>query len=507
MLHYTTKVVKQSLVRYSMPNNSKAALILAYADYSHGSVVDNFFLLPELERSDKNYLKRLVNAQFNDADTIEEPIYMVQNFCKSKKILVGWIGEVSRFRKKVPSFKNFNGREKVLFGYIFPDNGQFNYMDMLSYSSFSLASEELEKMRKSSRSSMNYIESKYEIDMHEICKLFSSFNTRNKAESSNAETSNQSDKESSSPSDELGDNTNYPDTHSGNEESNPVNEKAKEGGDIKVPNNEEKIDERFLKIWAPIIYSRNYEDDYNFIHLPYDINDEERLLIRNYVNATLRSSKEMRKQSRFSCLRTGSLTLVGLSCLLENLNSERMLDPQQREVRSFLGFISRLPTGVPTLNEEHYKILGEYVISIWRNKRIMTEKTEYSAELECDSNPANSYSQQLNFDPNRCFIFGEELKSISDIWNEAFISNSPTSLCLNYPEDSLDKLSDGTLINVVPMNRLPNHHELLLSQPSEKSEVADVACKSFNQDNTKVTSRNPHDEFIDKIKSMAWWNQ
>jgi hypothetical protein len=235
---------------------------------------------------------------------------------------------------------------------------------------------------------------------------------------------------------------------------------------VTMPVPEKEIDEG-PSMWAPIVYSRTYKDDYRFITYPKDLKKDEIDYIRSHIGASFRSPEKLRTDKRWLFLKKESdLYCVGLSCMGSDISDgEEVRDENGRKVHLFIGYVSKkCSSQVLERNLAQFKQLYKYVQDKWniRNKSDIF-MSDYNVELlfSPDSeitNRASSDDRILNSNQSDIYVWFDSEENRDKLWREAWSSQIATSLCLGFPRQK-DAWS-GPFLNVtVSDDNIPDTHE------------------------------------------------
>ena len=98
---------------------------------------------------------------------------------------------------------------------------------------------------------------------------------------------------------------------------------------------------------APIVYGRTYEVDFRYIVLPEDFQGnslvgfeiKEQDWLNNHIRSSTLAAEKLPKKPRWSILKNEKYSVIGVTCMADELAKENTKDRESRSLYVFLGFM------------------------------------------------------------------------------------------------------------------------------------------------------------------------
>ena len=149
------------------------------------------------------------------------------------------------------------------------------------------------------------------------------------------------------------------------------------------------------KPWAPLVYGRTYEVDYNWLVIPEDFSPEDIDWALKFVNITLQYEGKLENNPLWSLFKNEQHLVIGVSCMVAEIDpSDDSLqkftkDKDGRPLYIFSGYVARvnhLPDCIPLYRQDIsvFKQPCQYIDELWLKKdyqRRKPRKLGYNLEI------------------------------------------------------------------------------------------------------------------------------
>jgi len=231
---------------------------------------------------------------------------------------------------------------------------------------------------------------------------------------------------------------------------------------------------------ASIVYGRTYEVDFRFIELPEDFRAvspsgfpiKEQGWIENHIRSSTLASEKLPKKPRWSIFKNEKYSVIGVTCMADEVADEKTKDREARPLYVFLGYVFRsIDLPIVPMELDSFKHLYRSISSRWEDKPFEQSSKEpmWSSyeEIYSDLSSNNSNvkpSLQLNLNPKKLFAWVDLEEFRRDLWAAGLNCQTPISICLGLPNKNTalkGNFLNGIILDlpsVTELSREPNEH-------------------------------------------------
>jgi len=271
---------------------------------------------------------------------------------------------------------------------------------------------------------------------------------------------------------------------------------------------------------APIVYGRTYEVDFRFIVMPEDFQENPlsgsqvkgQEWIESHIRSSTLAAEKLPKKPRWSIFKNEKYSVIGVTCMADEVADEKTKDREARPLYVFLGYVFRsIDLPIVPMELDSFKHLYRSILSRWEDRPFEQSSKEpmWSSyeEIYSDLSSNNSNAKpslQLNLNPKKLFAWVDLEEFRRDLWAAGLNCQTPISICLGLPNKNTalkGNFLNGIILDlpsVIELNRDPiEHTRELESFSAEVDMLQDIATTDRKQKKeqknqpSQTNERNP----------------
>ena len=302
--------------------------------------------------------------------------------------------------------------------------------------------------------------------------------------------------------------------------------------------------------YAPIVYGRTYEVDFRFIELPEDFREnslsgfqiKDQDWLERHIRSSTLAAEKLSGKPRWSIFKNEKYSVVGITCMADEVANEKTKDRESRALYVFLGYVFRsidLPK-IP-MHLDIFKHMYRSILDRWEDKPFEQASKEpmWSSYVEIPSNfsinkPNPKPLLELNLNPKKIVAWVDSEEYRRELWSAGLCCQSPVSICLGLPNKNTalkGNFLNGIILDlpsVIELNRDPIEHTREIesfsaevdmpqnlatdrkqkkeqkNQPSQTNERNPIQQKSNSQTVFSRKSRDRFDKSINQYEGDEW---
>ena len=224
---------------------------------------------------------------------------------------------------------------------------------------------------------------------------------------------------------------------------------------------------------ASIVYGRTYEVDFRFVELPCDFKQnsssgfeiKEQYWLESHIRSSTLAAEKLRRKPRWSIFKSEKYSVIGVTCMADEVANENTKDRESRPLYVFLGYVFRaLDLPMVPMDLSFFKHLYRSISDQWKVKAyepsgkepIWSSYQEISFDLR--SNESNVQpSLVLNLNPKKIFAWLDLEEHRRDLWAAGLCCQYPVSICLGLPNKNTALKGDflnGSILDLPSVTEL-----------------------------------------------------
>jgi hypothetical protein len=249
---------------------------------------------------------------------------------------------------------------------------------------------------------------------------------------------------------------------------------------------------------ASIVYGRTYEVDFRFVELPSDFKQnsssgfeiKEQYWLESHIRSSTLAAEKLPKKPRWSIFKNDKYSVVGITCMADEVANEKTKDRESRPLYVFLGYVFRyIDLPMIPMDLSLFKDLYRSISDLWEVKAyelagkepIWSSYQERSFDLRSNE-PTVRPSRELNLNPQKVLAWADSEEHRRVLWAAGLNCQYPASICLGLPNKNTALKGiflNGSILDlpsVTELTREPIEHTRELESSSTDLDMAqDVA--------------------------------
>lgn len=231
---------------------------------------------------------------------------------------------------------------------------------------------------------------------------------------------------------------------------------------------------------ASIVYGRTYEVDFRFIVLPDDFRENylagfqirDQDWLESHIRSSTLAAEKLSKKPRWSIFKNEKYSVLGITCMADEVANEKTKDRESRPLYVFLGYVFRsIDLPMIRMDLAFFKHMYRSISDRWEDKPFEQASKEpmWSSYEEIPSDfssnkPNIEPSLELNLNPKKIVAWVDSEEYRLKLWAAGLCCQSPVSICLGLPNKNTalkGNFLNGIILDlpsVIELSREPIEH-------------------------------------------------